>query len=45
MTFIIDTFQFHCRSEHKQVQRNKMIQYMYKYDSIFPYLQSSTLFK
>ena len=43
MTFIIGNFQFHCKSEHKQVQRNKIIWDMCKSDSIFPYLQSSTL--
>ena len=45
MTFLIGIFQFHCKSKHKQVKSNKIKQDMYKSDSIFPYLQSSTLFK
>ena len=45
MTFIIGTFQSHCKSKHNQVKWNKITQDMCKSDSIFPYLQSSTLFK
>ena len=44
MTFIIGTFQFRCKTEHKQVKRNKITQKMYKSESIFPHLQSSILF-
>ena len=42
---VIGTFQFHCKSEHKQVKWNKITCEMCKSDSIFPYLQRSTLFK
>ena len=45
MAFIIGIFQIHCKSEHKQVKRNKIKQEIYKSDNIFPYLQSSTLIK
>ena len=45
MTFIIGTFQSHCKSEHNQVKRNKITSDMCKSDSIFLYLQGSTLFK
>ena len=43
--FIIITFLFHCKSEHKQGKSNKIIRDMCKSDSIFPYLQITTLFK
>ena len=43
MTFIIGTFQFRCKTEHKQVKRNKITQKMYKSESIFPHLQSSII--
>ena len=45
ITFIVGTFQFHCQSKHKKVKRNKITREMCKFDSIFPYLQSSTLYK
>ena len=45
MTFIIGTFQSPCKSEHDQVRWNKITRDMCKCDSIFPYLQGSTLFK
>ena len=46
MTFIIVIFQFHCKSEHKQVEQKKKIKRgMCKSDNIFPYLQKSVLFK
>ena len=45
MTFIIGTYQSHRKSEHNQVKWNKKTRDMSKSDSIFPYLQSSTLFK
>ena len=45
MTFIIHIFQFHGKSEHKQVKLNKIKRDMWKFDSIFLYLQSSLLFK
>ena len=35
MTFIFDTFQFHCKSESKQVKSNEMQHDMCKSDSIF----------
>ena len=35
MNFIIFTFQFHCKSEHKQVKWNKIIRDMCKCHSIF----------
>ena len=44
-SFIIDTFHFHCKIEHKQVKRKKNTWHMCKPDSIFPNLESSTLFK
>ena len=43
MTFTIGFF--HCKSEHKQVKWSKIKQDMCKSDSIFPYLESSSLFK
>ena len=45
MTFLINIFQLHCKSEHKQVKSNKIKQDMYKSDGIVCYLQSRTLFK
>ena len=45
MIFIISIFQFHCKSEHKQVKWNKIKRDTCKFHSIFPYLQSSTLSK
>ena len=45
MTFIIGTFQFHYKSEHSQVKRNKITWDMCNSDSIFWYLGGSTLFK
>ena len=39
MTFIIGAFQFHCRSEHKQVKWNKITWDLSKSESLFPYLQ------
>ena len=45
MSITFGTFQFHCKSEYKQIKRNKIMQDMCKFDSIFPYLQSSALFK
>ena len=45
MIFIIGTFQSHYKSECNQVKWNKTTQDMCKSDSIFPYLQGSTLFK
>ena len=42
--FVIGIFQFHYKSEHKQVNWNK-IKRETKSDCIFPYLQSITLFK
>ena len=38
MAFIIDTFQFNCKSEHKQVKWNEIKEDMCKSDSVFPYL-------
>ena len=44
--FIIGTFQFHCKSEHKQVKWNKITQNLSKSDRIYIfYLQSSTFFQ
>ena len=40
MTWIVGTFQSHCKSEHNQVRWSKITQDMFKSDSIF-YLQSS----
>ena len=37
--------QFCCKSEHKQVKWNKIEQGTCKSNSIYPYLQSSILFK
>ena len=45
MTFIIGTFQFHCKTERKQVKRNKIKSDMCKSDGVFPCLQISTPFK
>ena len=45
MSFLIGMFQFHCKSEHKQVKSNEFKRDMGKSDSILPYLQNSTLFK
>ena len=44
MAFVIGSFQFYSKSEHKQVKWNKITWEICKSDSIFPYLQSSTLF-
>ena len=44
MTFMIGIFKFHCKSEHEQVMWNIIKQGMCKSDSIFLYLQCSTLF-
>ena len=35
MTFIIRTFQSHCKSEHNQVKWNKITRVMWKAGSIF----------
>ena len=45
MTFIIVTFHFHCKIEHKQVKKNKNTRDMCISEGIFPYLEGSTLFK
>ena len=45
MTFIIGIFQFHCKGEHRQVVWNKIKWDMCKSESIFLYLQSTSLFK
>ena len=45
MALIIGIFQFHCKSEHKQVKWNEIKQGMSKSDSIFPYLECGALFK
>ena len=45
MTFVIGSFQFYSKSEHKQIKWYKIKREMCKSDSIFAYLQSSTLFK
>ena len=45
MTFIIGTFQFHCKIEHKQAKRKIPARYMRKSDRIFPCLKNSALFK
>ena len=45
MIFITGTFQSHCKSKHNQVKWNKITGGMCKSDSIFSYLQGSTLFK
>ena len=42
---MISIFQFHSKNEHKQVKWNKIKREIYKFDSIFSYLQSSTLFE
>ena len=43
MTF--DILQFHCKSEHKQVKRNKIKQDIWKSDSVFPNLQGIKIFE
>ena len=43
--YIWHSFQFHCKSDHKQVTWNKIKRAMCEYDSIFFCLQSSILFK
>ena len=45
MTFIIGIFQFHCKSEHKQVKLNKIKREIRRSDSNFSYLQSITAFQ
>ena len=45
MTFIIGTFQFHFKSDHKQIKWNRITWEMCKSDSLFPYWQSRSLFK
>ena len=40
MNFIIGSFEFYCKSQHKQVKWDICKSY-----GSFPYLQSSTLFK
>ena len=45
MTFTIGIFQFHCKSDYKQVKLNKIKQNVWKSDSTFPYLQSSLPFE
>ena len=45
MTFIIDIFQCHCKIYRKEVKWNKIKQDMCKSDSIFPNLQSITVFE
>ena len=45
ITFIIDTFQFHCKLERKQVKWNKITRDMWKSDGSFSYFQSNALFK
>ena len=42
---VIGIFQFHCKSEHKQVKNNKIKRNMCKSGGTSPYLQNSTLFK
>ena len=44
MTFIIDIFQFHCKSEHKQVSEMKLKGASANL-TVLPYLQSIRLFK
>ena len=43
--FKIAIFQFHSKSEHKQVKSNKIKQDTCKSNSIFPCLQSFTIFQ
>ena len=38
MTFVIEIFQFHFKSDTKQVQSNKMKQNIYNSDNIFLFL-------
>ena len=45
MTFVIDISQYHCKNDHKKAKWNKMVQDTCKSDSVFHYLQISTLFK
>ena len=45
MTFITDIFQFNRQRKHRKVKQNKMKRGRFKSKSIFPYLQSSTLFR
>ena len=45
ITFIIDTFQFNCKRECKQVKWNKITRDMCKSDGSFSYFQSNALFK
>ena len=45
MTYLMETFQSHCKSERNQVKCNRTTQDMCKSDSIFPSLQGSSLFK
>ena len=45
MTFIVSICQVHCKSEHKQVKWNKIKRDILESDSIFPYLQSITVFQ
>ena len=45
ITVIVGTFQFHCKSEYKQVKQNKITRDMCNSGSIFSYLQSGTLFR
>ena len=40
----LSTFQIHWKIEHKQLKSNKIKQDMCKSDSIFPNLESSTIF-
>ena len=37
LIFVIGIFQFNCKSEHKQVKRNKIKRNMSKLGVIFPY--------
>ena len=45
MTFVIGSIQSYSKSEQKQVKKRKTTRQMCKSDSIFRYLQSSTLFE
>ena len=45
MTFIIGTFQSHCKGEHNQLKWNKIVWNMCRSDSIFLCLQGSMLFQ
>ena len=45
MTFLIDMFLFHCKSEHKQVKESEIKQELCKSDGIFPYLERGSLFE